>query len=196
MGIVFHTSYTDGKVNYNPDLSVLKNTKDVSIIKNDITGYKLSDVTRNILKSTQEKWLQGNTTDFSSLIKQADIFCKFINKKIRDEVSVKSAQELVNTFSQENPNFDKGLLTKVFACFCKIAECKQFVIEDLNKVKLDLSEFYLKNGKYEETNPEGYVIVIDNGVVKLVNREDFSKENFVQDKDWDDDVVEQLKTAI
>lgn len=184
MGIVFHTSYTNNTVDYNPDLSILKNTKDVFIIKNDLHDYKLKDITRNIIKNTMDKWLHGNNTDFSSITKNSEIFLKFINKRIKESKDIKNPTQLMEDFSKENTNVDKSLLQKVFACFCKIAECKQHLIDDFNTVDLGFKEFYYKNGEYTETNPEGYVVIIDNGITKLVNRESFSKENFNQEKDW------------
>lgn len=187
MGIVFHTSYSDNQVDYNPDLSQLKKTKDVLLINNDIRTYELSAITRNILKSTIEKWLIGNDTDFSPIVKQADLFTKFINKRVKESLPVNNANDLVDDFVQQNSKFDKRLLIKLFACFCKLAECKKFIMKDMqtsSKSLLPFEEFYLKDGVYTPSDAEGYVTITDSGIVKLVDRLDFSKENFNQEKDW------------
>lgn len=185
LGIVFHTSYSNKQVDYNPDLSPLRKTHDVLLYNNDIHDYVLTPVTRNILKNTKEKWLAGNTVDLSLLIKDSDLFCKFINKRVRESLPINNSSDLADAFYFENKSFDKGLLIKVFACFCKLVECKDFIMKDLNADnKMAFEEFYLKNGEYTKTDPEGYVAIIDTGIVKLVNRNDFSKENFNQEKDW------------
>lgn len=187
-GICFHTSYNNERVSYLPSLTNLKHNKDVFILNNDLQDKELkSEVTRNLLKATQSKWLQNNETDFSPAIKQSEKLCKFINKRIREGKSVNSSTELAIDYLKEDSTLDKGFLLKLFACYCKIAECKQFIINDWNKTKFILDEFYIKDDKLIPTDPEGYVVGNHDGIVKFVNRENFSKENFNQEKDWPDE---------
>ena len=74
----------------------------------------------------------------------------------------------------------------MFALYRKIQDNKQLVIDELDRVEnLGAVKFFVKtkNG-YEVTNPEGYVMHLDGGMVKLVNRLEFSYNNFVVEKDW------------
>ena len=74
----------------------------------------------------------------------------------------------------------------LLALYKKIQDNKQLVIDELDRVEnLGTVKFFVKtkNG-YEVTNPEGYVLHLDGGMVKLVNRLEFSYNNFTVEKDW------------
>jgi len=74
----------------------------------------------------------------------------------------------------------------MLALYKKIQENKQLVIDELDRVEnLGPVKFFVKtkNG-YEVTNPEGYVLHLDGNMIKLVNRMEFSYNNFVVEKDW------------
>jgi hypothetical protein len=68
----------------------------------------------------------------------------------------------------------------------KIQENKQIVIDELDRIE-KLSAFRqfvkTKNG-YESTNHEGYVLHMDGDMIKLVNRMEFSYNNFNVEKEW------------
>ena len=68
----------------------------------------------------------------------------------------------------------------------KIQENKQLVIDELDRVEnLGPIKYFVKtkNG-YEVTNPEGYVMHLDGDMIKLINRLEFSYNNFTVEKDW------------
>jgi hypothetical protein len=68
----------------------------------------------------------------------------------------------------------------------KMQENKQLVIDELDRVEnLGPVKYFVKtkNG-YEVTNPEGYVMHLDGDMIKLVNRLEFSYNNFTVEKDW------------
>ena len=74
----------------------------------------------------------------------------------------------------------------MLALYKKIQENKQRVIDELDRVEnLGAIKFFVKtkNG-YEVTNPEGYVLHLDGDMIKLVNRLEFSYNNFTVEKDW------------
>jgi len=74
----------------------------------------------------------------------------------------------------------------MLALYKKIQENKQLVIDELDRVEnLGPVKYFVKtkNG-YEVTNPEGYVMHLDGDMIKLVNRLEFSYNNFVVEKDW------------
>ena len=74
----------------------------------------------------------------------------------------------------------------LLALYKKIQDNKQLVIDELDRVEnLGTVKFFVKTkGGYEVTNPEGYVLHLDGGMVKLVNRLEFSYNNFTVEKDW------------
>lgn len=74
----------------------------------------------------------------------------------------------------------------MLALYKKIQENKQVVIDELDRLER-LSAFRqfvkTKNG-YESTNHEGYVLHMDGDMIKLVNRMEFSYNNFNVEKEW------------
>lgn len=74
----------------------------------------------------------------------------------------------------------------MLALYKKIQENKQLVIDELDRVEnLGAVKFFVKTTKgYEVTNPEGYVLHLDGDMIKLVNRLEFSYNNFTVEKDW------------
>lgn len=74
----------------------------------------------------------------------------------------------------------------MFALYRKMQDNKQLVIDELDRVEnLGPVKFFVKTKTgYEVTNPEGYVMHLDGDMIKLVNRLEFSYNNFVVEKDW------------
>ena len=64
-------------------------------------------------------------------------------------------------------------------------ESKQIIINALNRVK-SIGTFVKTSTGYKVVNPEGYVAIDREGnAVKLVDRMEFSLNNFTVAKDWD-----------
>lgn len=67
-----------------------------------------------------------------------------------------------------------------------IVDAKLIIINKLNSIKQLTSIFVKTNNGYEVTNPEGYVAIDRSGnAVKLVDRMEFSFNNFTAAKNWD-----------
>lgn len=67
-----------------------------------------------------------------------------------------------------------------------IVDAKLIIIKKLNSIKQLTSIFVKTNNGYEVTNPEGYVAIDRSGnAVKLVDRMEFSFNNFTAAKNWD-----------
>ena len=68
----------------------------------------------------------------------------------------------------------------------KIAENKQLIVDELDRVESQgpIKYFVKQEGGYKVTNPEGYVLHLDGDMIKLVNRLEFSYNNFTVDKQW------------
>ena len=72
------------------------------------------------------------------------------------------------------------VLEKVYEAFSLIIACKLIVVEKLNKLETGMSGFVERGNALVPTNPEGYVAVHDdNRVVKLIDRLEFSRNNFL-----------------
>ena len=68
-----------------------------------------------------------------------------------------------------------------------LVDAKSKIVNKLNSVK-GLTDTFIKTANgFEETNPEGYVAIdrISGGAVKLVDRMEFSFNNFTAIKAWD-----------
>lgn len=76
----------------------------------------------------------------------------------------------------------KESLIKFFEVQNAIMGLKQMVVDSLNKLK-GIGTYVEKNGELVPTNPEGFVVVGDYGAIKLINRAEFSKNNFENDRE-------------
>jgi hypothetical protein len=73
---------------------------------------------------------------------------------------------------------------KAFVALYKtIQEAKLFIIQKLDGLE-QFRTFVEIDGGYKVTAPEGYVLHQDGDMVKLVNRIEFSKNNFTIEKNW------------
>lgn len=73
---------------------------------------------------------------------------------------------------------------KAFVALYKIIQqAKLFIIQKLDGLE-KFRTFVEIDGGYQVTSPEGYVLHQDGDMVKLVNRIEFSKNNFTIEKNW------------
>ena len=116
-------------------------------------------------------------------------FAEFYKQKMDKEInSVKTAaaqtkkREYFYTGIKYLENNEKEF--KAFVALYKtIQEAKLFVIEKLDSLE-QFRTFVEIDGGYKVTTPEGYVLHQDGDMVKLVNRIEFSKNNFTIEKNW------------
>ena len=66
----------------------------------------------------------------------------------------------------------------LIALYKEIQNLKQVVIDKLDPLE-KFRTYILKDGRYEVTSPEGYVLHRSGDMVKFVNRLEFSKNNFI-----------------
>lgn len=74
----------------------------------------------------------------------------------------------------------------MLALYKKIQDNKQLVIDELDRLEklAAFRQFVKTKNGYELTNPEGYVLHMDGDMIKLVNRMEFSYNNFNVEKEW------------
>ena len=119
-----------------------------------------------------EKWVE------MSIQKQVD---KAKSVKGKDKYS-KLQKELVREVGKHTNN-----LTQVITFQNLLVDAKMQIVKKLNSVK-GLTDTFIKTANgFKVTNPEGYVAIdrVSGGAVKLVDRMEFSFNNFTAIKAWD-----------
>lgn len=116
-------------------------------------------------------------------------FAEFYKGKMDKEInSVKTAAAQ----TKKRDFFYKGIKyleehTREFKAFVAlyktIQEAKLYIIQKLDSLE-QFRTFVEIDGGYKVTTPEGYVLHQDGDMVKLVNRIEFSKNNFTIEKNW------------
>lgn len=83
-------------------------------------------------------------------------------------------------FIEDNSNTLLGIL----AVYKRIIELKLLILSKIQKVE-SIGTFIKTDNGYKVTAPEGFVAIgHDGGAVKLVDRLEFSKQNFSATKSW------------
>ena len=97
-------------------------------------------------------------------------------KKMKEEMGVQLRRELVGL---------KLLITALTTFQTNMVNAKDVIIKGLNTVK-SIGTFKKTAKGFDVVNPEGYVAIDDDGkAVKLVDRMEFSLNNFTVSKNWD-----------
>ena len=119
-----------------------------------------------------EKWVE------MSIQKQVD---KAKSVKGKDKYS-KLQKELVREVSKHTNN-----LTQIITFQNLLVDAKMQIVKKLNSVKGLTDTFIRTPNGYKVVNPEGYVAIdrVSGGAVKLVDRMEFSFNNFTAIKAWD-----------
>ena len=90
------------------------------------------------------------------------------------------------TLSEQNKFVEDNIegISSAIAVYKDIVALKNMLLQKLNKVDSIKSLMRTDNG-YEVVNPEGFVAIGSNsGAVKLVDRMEFSRNNFNAIKNW------------
>ena len=127
--------------------------------------------------------------------KHANGLVQFVNDRYAKEIDKRTSQkgkdiqitkrdELLKFFSKSNVKN----LENVFKLQNFIVDSKLIIINKLNKVS-KIGTFVKTKSGFKVTNPEGFVAIdrMEGGAVKLVDRLEFSANNFSKDiiKGWD-----------
>ena len=130
-------------------------------------------------------------TDLPSTAKTAEAFKQHYKTRTQKEIdSVKTdkAKEKYQTIQNTGLKFIDGHKESIyFACatYKTLQTAKGIIISKLNKAK-SIGTFKREGNGLKATNPEGYVAVDKKGkAVKLVDRLEFSVQNFTAAKNWE-----------
>jgi hypothetical protein len=135
-------------------------------------------------------FLVRNGSEKKSAKEKVDIFLQYIKDKFAGEMSIlktdagkerkqKKLDYILSIFQK-----NKRALTTLLALQNIIVDIKIDIIKKLNERKSLSTFIHDEGGKYEPTDPEGFVVVTDDNVTKLIDRNTFSKNNFNLPKDW------------
>ena len=110
-----------------------------------------------------------------------------IKKEIKDKKTDKAKQKYEEILEAGmkilRPN-RQGLYFAI-ASYITLQTAKSMLLSKLNKIQ-SIGSFMRTGNGYKVTNPEGYVAIDDDGkAVKLVDRMEFSLNNFTVAKNWD-----------
>lgn len=92
------------------------------------------------------------------------------------QAKIAAGEKLVQFIEENDQPFEA--LTRAVAI---TVQAKEAMIDKLDKIA-QLKQFYETDSGFEAANPEGFVAVSDDGVVKLVHRLEFSRANLLNTK--------------
>jgi len=130
-------------------------------------------------------------TDLPSTKETASKFRKFFLDRTQKEIDSKKTdkgKEKYQTMQKEGLKFIDSQNEKIYfavATYKTLQSAKAILIGKLNKAK-SIGTYKTTPNGLQVTNPEGYVAVDKDGkAVKLVDRLEFSVQNFTAAKNWD-----------
>ena len=140
---------------------------------------------QNSLIRTQAKFRGGN-------YQVADYF-KFVDEAFKKITSTKKTQKSKDQWNARKDDYYKELrrhtrnLVSVTEFMAHIVNAKMKILDKLNSIKqLGISTFVKTADGFKVTAPEGYVVADSTqSAVKLVDRLEFSFNNFTAIKNWD-----------
>ena len=96
-------------------------------------------------------------------------------------------EQLTNLFAEHENHRHIYNLDQIITFQNLLVDAKMQIIKKLNSVKGLTDTFIKTSNGFKVTNPEGYVAIdrITGGAVKLVDRMEFSFNNFTAIKAWD-----------
>jgi len=119
-------------------------------------------------------------------------FSNYMNSKMQksiDSLKTDAAKERKNLVRQELLTYlgkNSSKIDLMFDLRQSLVKAKIYIIRQLEKVK-QIGTFIKTENGFEVTSPEGFVAVdrISNKALKLVDRLEFSMQNFTAAKNWD-----------
>jgi len=114
-------------------------------------------------------------------------FKQWIRERVKQQASTlitqASKQRKIAQGEQLIKEIDSIDLKSILQFYNNVRECKNSIIQVLNNTTTEtFKTFFKQQGKYVPTSHEGFAISSDNEMVKLVNRDEFSRMNFLISK--------------
>lgn len=112
-----------------------------------------------------------------------------LNKEIADAKKAETKQKRIAEKTQVMRFYKSGAqdLAKIFELQNKIVDAKLMIVKKLQQLRQVTGTFLKTDDGFKVTNPEGFVAVdkIKGNAVKLIDRLEFSHQNFTAQKNWD-----------
>ena len=153
-----------------------------SRVQSDLTIYLNSQLRREGISIFTAN-LEGKKLDFKKFAEGFQAFLREKNKnkklklktqKARDENDEKLFQT-IKDFEKNKKNF-KAVMTAFF----EMLTIKNILLSSFANIRSKIGKTFVQAGdEFRVTKPEGFVLVSGKGVVKMVDRLDFSKNNFL-----------------
>ena len=113
---------------------------------------------------------------------------KYFDEKVIAKLKTEKHKALKTEIKEQTLRELRGLKTTIDALTIfqrGLIESKKIIVDSLNRVK-SIGTFQKTDTGFKAVNPEGYVAIDKEGkAVKLVDRMEFSLNNFTVSKDWD-----------
>ena len=112
-------------------------------------------------------------------------FAQYVHDELQkdiDKVKTSTTKQKKSDERQQIVDFlDKNrvVLEKAYEAFSLIVTCKMIIVNKLNKLETGVAGFVERGNSLVPTTPEGFVAVQGDRVVKLVDRLEFSRNNFL-----------------
>jgi hypothetical protein len=106
--------------------------------------------------------------------------------KLKSEKAIKETERRKNETLREIKRY-RNLLINVITFQNALVDAKMIIVRKLNTIKQLMDTFVRTKQGFKVTNPEGYVAIdrVGGNAVKLVDRMEFSYNNFTAIKAWD-----------
>jgi len=142
------------------------------------------------LKTYFNYYIKNSNSDMgkvSTMQKQfRDYYENYINMEIDSRKTPRGKEKFIKAKKDNLQFIDRNRTALYFAIASHItlANCKNTLLQKMNQIQ-SIGNFIRTSKGYRVTAPEGYVAV-DNvaGAVKLVDRLEFSRQNFTMPKGW------------
>lgn len=167
LGIAVHTQYIDGRL-MPANLSLFKKDEDVFVIDPRINlnkAYYPAEYQQAFLTLLQEI---NNTpltqSEYAEVMRQSVKLMQYINKRVKG-----------TAVPREDSEFASPIFDAFFFVHSHLQEAKKL----LNNALSGTRQFYTEiNG--QETKGEGFVVFHEQDLSKIVDREEFSRQNFMR----------------
>ena len=158
---------------------------------------KLQDSLTGVLVGASLKTYNNSKVRAGEIIKNpkqhASGYVKWVENSIQKQIdkvkSDKGKEKYRNMQKEYVRDFKKHVnnLTQIITFQNLLVDAKMQIVKKLNSVKGLTDTFIRTANGYKVTNPEGYVAIdrVSGGAVKLVDRMEFSFNNFTAIKAWD-----------
>lgn len=196
IGIAIHTKFEGDhpqnfKAQYNPSISFTPHQSVFVVNPYDVNVAPFSQSEMQEMEKLGSIQVDPKIFDIIRETKNAQMFKKYSNQLVKTgqlETSPEAFYAGLKDFFDVNDNrifrhFDDELMTLCEA-YLNIIKIKKIILNHLRDTET-LKAFIKDGDALVPVSGEGFVVVVDNIPIKLIDRSVFSRANFNQEKDWD-----------